>query len=184
MKKWVVLVLLLALALSLYLKRGAVDQQHEALPKQQTVTKTPLIHKVEAGEGLWQIAQKELGDGMQWGEIAQANGINKPYVIYAGQELKIPGREIEVMSEVGPVYTLTQVAEHTQRDDCWLVIEGKVYDVTPFIKSGFHPGRDAILQGCGRDATIMFNSRPNDGTSHSARARAMLPKYYIGELTP
>jgi len=82
----------------------------------------------------------------------------------------------------GKTYTLEEVAKHTQKDDCWLAIEGKVYDVTSFVKGGLHPGKDAILQGCGKDATEMFNSRPNDGTAHSSRARDMLPKYYIGEL--
>ncbi len=77
-------------------------------------------------------------------------------------------------------YTLDDVAKHTTADDCWLAIEGKVYDVTKFIPR--HPGGKAILQGCGKDATAMFNSRPNDGTSHSQRARDRLPNYYVGDL--
>lgn len=80
-------------------------------------------------------------------------------------------------------YTLTQVAEHSTKNNCWLVIDGNVYDVTPFVASGFHPGKEAILQGCGKDATTLFNTRPmGSGTSHSERARKMLPKYFIGTL--
>ncbi len=80
-------------------------------------------------------------------------------------------------------YTLTQVAEHATPASCWLAIEDKVYDVTPFVASGFHPGKDAILQGCGKDATELFNTRPmGTGTPHSERARSMLPKYFIGDL--
>lgn len=88
-------------------------------------------------------------------------------------------------SEAGqPItYTLAQIAEHKDKESCWLAIEGKVYDVTPFVKSGFHPGKDAILQGCGKDATVLFNTRPmGSGTSHSERARSMLPKYFVGDL--
>lgn len=74
--------------------------------------------------------------------------------------------------------TMSDVAKHADASSCWMVIEGKVYDVTSFIPS--HPGGDAILQGCGKDATAMFNSRPQDGSSHSSRARNMLSGLQIG----
>jgi cytochrome b involved in lipid metabolism len=80
-------------------------------------------------------------------------------------------------------YTLAQIAEHGSSESCWMAIEGKVYDMTPFVKSGFHPGKDAILQGCGKNATELFNTRPTGtGTPHSERARSMLPKYFIGDF--
>lgn len=81
-----------------------------------------------------------------------------------------------------PAFTLAQVAEHPDKNSCWLALEGKVYDVTPFVASGLHPGKEAILQGCGKDATELFNNRPNESGAHSERARSMLPKYLIGEL--
>jgi cytochrome b involved in lipid metabolism len=150
---------------------------------EKTVTKTPFMYKVQKGEGLWQIAAKELGDGYKWMEIAQANNLQKPYVLRVGQELKIPGKETEVVSDTTPTFTLTQIAEHTTKDNCWMALEGKVYDVTPFVASGFHPGKAAILEGCGKDATELFNTRPmGTGTPHSERARKMLPKYLIGDL--
>lgn len=80
-------------------------------------------------------------------------------------------------------FTLDQLNEHKDKTSCWLAIDQKVYDVTPFVASGFHPGKEAILQGCGKDATELFNTRPmGSGTSHSERARESLPKYLIGEL--
>lgn len=82
--------------------------------------------------------------------------------------------------EASEELTLDTVAEHGSEDDCWLVVEGTVYDVTEYITS--HPGGSAILQGCGTDATEMFNSRPGSGTSHSETARAMLPDYEVGPL--
>ncbi len=78
-------------------------------------------------------------------------------------------------------YTLAQVAAHNKESDCWLTIEGKVYDVTAFIPS--HPGGKAIIGGCGKDATVLFNERPtNDKGPHPAQARELLPKYEIGIL--
>lgn len=77
-------------------------------------------------------------------------------------------------------YTLDEIAEHSTKESCWIAIEGKVYDVTSFIPT--HPGGEAILQGCGKDATAMFNRRPEVNTSHSQNARDILKKYYLGEL--
>lgn len=33
-----------------------------------------------------------------------------------------------------PEYSLEQVSWHTSNDDCWIVIEDKVYDITKFIR--------------------------------------------------
>ena len=79
-------------------------------------------------------------------------------------------------------YSLAEVAQHSTATDCWIAIEGKVYDVTSFIASQKHPGKDAILQGCGIDATKLYNNRPNGSGAHSDKARSFLPNYYIGDL--
>lgn len=85
--------------------------------------------------------------------------------------------------QVEEKYTIEEVAIHDNKDDCWLAIEGGVYDATPFIASGEHPGKDAILAGCGIDATELYNTRPmGSGTAHSDQARALLADYLIGEL--
>jgi len=79
------------------------------------------------------------------------------------------------------VYSLSDISQHNNAGDCWMAISGSVYDVTDFIPE--HPGGDNILLGCGKDATSMFNQRPNDGTSHSGRARSILENYKIGTLS-
>ena len=80
-----------------------------------------------------------------------------------------------------PVYTLDEVAAHATADDCWMAIHGNVYDVTSFIPR--HPGGQAILEGCGKDATTLFETRPmGSGTPHSDRARDMMAQYQIGTL--
>jgi cytochrome b involved in lipid metabolism len=35
-------------------------------------------------------------------------------------------------------YAWAEIVEHDTEDDCWIVIHGKVYDVTKFLK--VHPG--------------------------------------------
>ena len=79
-------------------------------------------------------------------------------------------------------FTLAVVAQHATKDDCWMAMEGGVYDITPVIASGKHPGGAAIIAGCGKDGTAMFNNRPNDSGAHSEKARAGLMGTKIGVL--
>lgn len=79
------------------------------------------------------------------------------------------------------IFTLDEVAKHNTESDCWLILDNKVYDVTNFIPS--HPGGKAIVEGCGKDATRLFETRPmGSGTPHSNRARIIRENYYIGDL--
>ena len=79
------------------------------------------------------------------------------------------------------IFTLKEISQHNSADDCWLLINGKVYNVTGFINS--HPGGEAIIEGCGKDATELFETRPmGSGTPHSQRARSWVEDYYIGDL--
>merc|ERR1719171_2999253 len=56
----------------------------------------------------------------------------------------------------GGGYTLEEVAKHTSKSDCWVVVDGQVLDVTKFL--GEHPGGElAILTFAGKDATEEFN---------------------------
>lgn len=51
---------------------------------------------------------------------------------------------------------VTEVMKHNKADDCWIAIEGGVFDVTNFLK--FHPGgTERILKYAGGDATLQFS---------------------------
>merc|ERR1712099_144495 len=53
-------------------------------------------------------------------------------------------------------YSMEEVAKHTTKTDCWVVVSGQVLDVTKFL--GEHPGGElAILTFAGKDATEEFN---------------------------
>jgi cytochrome b involved in lipid metabolism len=86
------------------------------------------------------------------------------------------------MEKTTTSYTLDQVAQHKTKDDCWMSIEGKVYDVTPVTSSGKHPGGPSILQGCGTDATKLFMNRPNDKGPHPEEVKAGLQNFLLGDL--
>ena len=81
------------------------------------------------------------------------------------------------------IYTLEDIAKHSTPDNCWFAIHDKVYDVTLFVIAAHHPGGDAILEGCGKDATALFETRPmGSGTAHSNEAQDILESLYIGNL--
>ncbi|GMY26829.1 cytochrome b5-like [Fagus crenata] len=76
----------------------------------------------------------------------------------------------------GKVFTLAQVSEHNTNKDCWLIINGKVFDVTKFLDD--HPGGDEVLlSATGKDATDDF-----EDVGHSDSAREMMNEYYVGEI--
>ncbi len=84
-------------------------------------------------------------------------------------------------------YTASQVAAHNSADDCWTIIDGKVYDITSYIPR--HPGGDEILRACGADGTSLFERRETatgesvgSGTPHSSSAAAQLASLQIGVL--
>merc|ERR1712110_481790 len=56
----------------------------------------------------------------------------------------------------GGGYSMEEVAKHTTKGDCWVVVAGQVLNVTSFLSQ--HPGGElAILTFAGKDATEEFN---------------------------
>ncbi|KAK6457898.1 cytochrome b5-like heme/steroid binding domain-containing protein [Scheffersomyces xylosifermentans] len=52
--------------------------------------------------------------------------------------------------------TKDELKKHKTKDDCWTSINGKVFNITPYIH--FHPGGvDEIMKCAGRDGTALFN---------------------------
>jgi len=75
-------------------------------------------------------------------------------------------------------YTVEEVAKHNQRNDAWLIIEDKVYDITQWQKR--HPGGIVISYYKGNDATEVVQAfHPN-----REKLEHFLKKVYIGQLQP
>lgn len=49
------------------------------------------------------------------------------------------------MAQATPKKTFTkeEVAKHTEPEDLWIILHGRVYNVTPFLEE--HPGGDGVL---------------------------------------
>jgi len=86
-----------------------------------------------------------------------------------------------------PTFTAAEVAVHSTETDCWTIVGGSVYDITPYVP--FHPGGVEILRACGADGTTLFDSRTTEkgevvgsGTPHSSEAISQLGQFFLGTL--
>ncbi len=78
--------------------------------------------------------------------------------------------------------TSEEIAKHDNSNSSWLIIEGKVYDVTQSLSS--HPGgANGILPYCGRDGTQAFTTKNKTRPqNHSDTAKSLLVKEILGSL--
>lgn len=75
-------------------------------------------------------------------------------------------------------YTLAQVQSHASAGDCWVAIDGGVYDLTAWVSQ--HPGgADKITNICGTDATQAFTGQH----AGDAQPASMLSGFRIGTLS-
>lgn len=81
----------------------------------------------------------------------------------------------------GPAaFSMAEIAAHDTLEDCWMVIEGEVYDISDYVPR--HPAPPGVLEPwCGREATEGMRTKGED-SDHSQRAWRMLGRYRIGVL--
>ena len=72
-----------------------------------------------------------------------------------------------------------EVGKHNQKSDCWVIVHGKVYDVTSFLDE--HPGGSAIiLKYAGKDATKAFDPiHPSDTLT-----KYLPQEFHLGPVDP
>ncbi|MDP2860763.1 MAG: cytochrome b5-like heme/steroid binding domain-containing protein, partial [bacterium] len=72
--------------------------------------------------------------------------------------------------------------KHSRASDCWLLIGGKIYDVSGFLD--LHPGgAETIIPYCGKEATRAFETEDKKNPQpHSLTAQNLLTDYYLGDL--
>lgn len=79
-------------------------------------------------------------------------------------------------------WSLADVAAHAVPEDCWMAIDGQVYDVSAYLPE--HPSRPAVVvPWCGREASEAYRTK-GKGRPHSLAADELLATYRIGTLRP
>jgi len=117
----VVVVVALVLAFSFIKSRNLLNKaqtQSTSTVKEQ-VNVMPKTYTVRSGDYLWSIAEKVYGSGYNWVDLAKANNLENPGVIYAGTKLIVPNvapKEVTVQANptqvqnpiIGGTYTVVK----------------------------------------------------------------------------
>ena len=77
------------------------------------------------------------------------------------------------------LFTQEEVSRHDTLDDCWVIYNGFVYDITIFLEK--HPGgAELILNKGGKEISDLFNDE--NFHKHSSAAQNLIRNYKIGIL--
>lgn len=77
-------------------------------------------------------------------------------------------------------FRLDEVALHASPEDCWLVIDGLVYELTDYLEE--HPAPAGVIESwCGREASRAYHTKQR-GRAHSAAADRLLADFLRGRL--
>ncbi|XP_029384658.1 cytochrome b5 isoform X1 [Echeneis naucrates] len=88
------------------------------------------------------------------------------------------GEEAEQSPAEVKFYRLSEIEQQNTFKSTWIILHGKVYDVTKFLEQ--HPGGEEVLrEQAGGDASESF-----EDVGHSTDAREMTGDMLIGEVHP
>merc|ERR1711920_1191029 len=116
--------------------------------------------KYMLGDQCRPVSLKDLSGGGLTGEVKSSKNAGGSYEDNMNEKSGAAGGkkggEKKAKKGGGGGMSMAEVAKHTNKTDCWVVVNGQVLNVTSFLKE--HPGGDlAILTFAGRDASEEFN---------------------------
>jgi len=92
-----------------------------------------------------------------------------PFGVFASEPLSTEPRII-----------MLDVYEHNTPEDCWVVFDGKVYDLSEYLPN--HDKFMDIRDWCGMDMTADFKDKAGAGRDHREGSYDLLEEYYIADL--
>eukprot|EP00931_Biecheleriopsis_adriatica_P001294 TRINITY_DN1015_c0_g2_i1.p1 TRINITY_DN1015_c0_g2~~TRINITY_DN1015_c0_g2_i1.p1 ORF type:complete len:735 (-),score=150.99 TRINITY_DN1015_c0_g2_i1:306-2408(-) len=110
-----------------------------------------------------------------------AEDYSKALTIKKTAESLIDNKQIVAATGSNGGIPLSEVAHHNKPHDCWIALNGSVYDLTDFLMH--HPEqRNSILAWAGRDATSMWNKIPGRFPSSTWSDYFMRPEAKMGDV--
>jgi cytochrome b involved in lipid metabolism len=80
-----------------------------------------------------------------------------------------------------PVFTRDAVSTHNVKADCWIIIDGSVYDITSALKDHLRYKYE-LNPWCGKEATEAWETKDGKGKAHSRKAQLMLKNLQKGRI--
>lgn len=77
-------------------------------------------------------------------------------------------------------YSMDQVAVHNNTQDCWVIYDDGVYDLTSYLRS--HDRYLQIDSWCGKDITLDFETKAGTQRDHKTSSYYLLESYKIGQI--
>jgi putative chitinase len=98
------------------------SQTQSTSTSQEQIGKTlPKTYEVKEGDDLWTISEKVYGSGYNWVDLASANKLENPGVIYVGTKLTVPDVKVKVVENTAVQKTVT---ENTITGATYTVVKG------------------------------------------------------------
>ncbi|KAI3636739.1 hypothetical protein MIR68_005006 [Amoeboaphelidium protococcarum] len=135
------------------LKSGGVNSQQSDVGGSNVKIQVGDVEVAVSFKG--QSAQQQAGVSSSGGQTTHATA---PVHSAGGQSKEVPNNPKKEAAKVDKsrVISAQEVAKHNKKDDIWIIVNGKVLDVTNFLND--HPGgAKALLLYGGKDASEEFN---------------------------
>ncbi|KAK3070746.1 hypothetical protein LTR53_009916 [Teratosphaeriaceae sp. CCFEE 6253] len=121
--------------------------------------------------GGWMERVKKAGGNLANGYWGEKIGGSETQELVEEAAKEVPMTKEGLKNDI----TIDELRKHDKDDKPWFVVNGEVYDGTPFLEK--HPGgAQSIVSAAGLDSTDEFMA------IHSETAKSMMTEYHIGSL--
>lgn len=87
----------------------------------------------------------------------------------------------EIFSKPLKKISIQELSKHNLPKDCWLEIDGKVYDVSGFAEEHKVSHDYDYAKWCGQAASEAWSDKDGRARRHNRKAHLILKRYLIGE---
>ena len=127
----------------------------------------------------WQQARQEVHPVTQAtpqsAQLTPATSVERAAPAASAAPVGVPAEAVPEKS-----YSLDELARHARPEDCWLAIDGRVYELTDYLEE--HPAPAGVIESwCGREASRAYHTKQR-GRTHSAAADRLLADFLRGRL--